>query len=94
MQNIDIIRNGVCQCFYLSQLLLGEGGANGYCLADKLRALEERISRISFAPVGAQLPFSMRAILRFCRLWFARSCSRFSIVTNMPALYVGAANTR
>ena len=42
----------------------------------------------------AQEPFSMRATVRFCRLCATMSCSRFSIVTKMPALYVGAAKTR
>ena len=46
----------------------------------------ESISRISLPLVGAQLPFSMRAIFRPWRLWLAISWSRFSMVTNTPAL--------
>ena len=51
-------------------------------------------ARMSPAAVGAQEPFSMRAMVRFCRLWWTISCTRFSIVTNMPALYVVEIKTR
>ena len=42
--------------------------------------------RISPAAVGAQLPFSISAKVRFCRLWFTMSCTRFSMPMKMPAL--------
>ena len=46
----------------------------------------ESTLRIRPALVGAQLPFSISATVRFCRLWLAMSCTRFSMLTKMPAL--------
>ena len=43
-------------------------------------------SRIRPPEVGAQLPFSTMAMVRFCRLWATMSCSAFSMFTKMPAL--------
>ena len=54
----------------------------------------ENSARISPAAVGAQEPFSTRAMVRFWRLWFTMSWTRFSMFTNMPALYVVERKTR
>ena len=43
-------------------------------------------ARIRPPAVGAQEPFSTSAMVRFWRLWFTMSCTRFSMFTNIPAL--------
>ena len=53
-----------------------------------------KISRMSPPLVGAQEPFSTKATVRFWMLCAARSCKSASMVTKIPALYVGAANRR
>lgn len=45
-----------------------------------------RISRMSRPLVGAQLPFSRKATVRFWMLWAARSRSSSSMLTKIPAL--------
>ena len=47
--------------------------------------LESR-SRIRLPEVGAQVPFSISATVRFCRLCATISCSAVSMLTKMPAL--------
>ena len=54
----------------------------------------ENSARISPPAVGAQEPFSTRAMVRFWRLWLTMSWTRFSMFTNMPALYVVERKTR
>ena len=46
----------------------------------------ENSARIRPPAVGAQVPFSTRAIVRFWTLWCTMSCTRFSMLTKMPAL--------
>ena len=41
---------------------------------------------ICLALVAAQLPFWIKASVRFCRLWAASSWSRCSILEKMPLL--------
>ena len=43
-------------------------------------------SRIRPPAVGAQEPFSIRATVRFCRLWATMSCRAVSMLMKMPAL--------
>ena len=54
----------------------------------------ENSARIRPPAVGAQEPFSTRAMVRFWRLWLTMSWTRFSMFTNMPALYVVERKTR
>ena len=54
----------------------------------------ERMPRMSLPAVGAQEPFSIRAMVRFWRLCAAMSSSAVSMLQKMPALYVVDANTR
>ena len=48
---------------------------------------------MSLPLAGAQEPFWIKATVRFCRLWWARSRSRCSMESNRPLLKVGAAKT-
>ena len=60
------------------------------CIRDRFRIVQlrsaESFSRISPPAVGAQVPFSTSAMVRFCRLCATMSLSRFSMLTKMPAL--------
>ena len=48
--------------------------------------MDSRISRICLPDMAAQEPFSMRPIVRFCRLWAFRSSNSVSMGVKMPAL--------